>query len=294
MTAAERGVLLLCAQLENGDRPLTMAQFRELSKRVNAARTPDDGAAPVRAGDLQQLGYTKSEAVRIEALLNREEEISRLIDCCEKSGIHPIARTGSRYPLRLSRTLSLSCPPLLFAKGEMALLDTQCVSLVGSRRLSGAGRLFAEQVGRLAAREGYTLCSGGAEGADLAAQEACLSEGGSVIVFTPGNLLQTVCGERTLLLSEGGIALSFSAARAMARNRLIHAMGEKTLVAQTDHGFGGTWNGTLENLRHGFSPVFIHDDGSAGAQALAARGAVPIGLPQSLRALESDQLRLSL
>ena len=94
-----------------------------------------------------------------------------------------------------------------------------------------------------------------------------------------------------LYLSEGGWTLPFSAVRALSRNRLIHAMGEKTLVAQTGFGSGGTWNGTLENLRHGWSPVFVHADGSEGALALIARGAEPVRELHTLEALCAAQLR---
>ena len=94
-----------------------------------------------------------------------------------------------------------------------------------------------------------------------------------------------------LFLSEGGWTLPFSATRALSRNRLIHAMGEKTLVAQTGFGSGGTWSGTLDNLRHGWSTVFVHDDGSMGAAALIARGAEPVAALTSLRALEPAQAR---
>ena len=94
-----------------------------------------------------------------------------------------------------------------------------------------------------------------------------------------------------LFLSEGGWTLPFSAVRALSRNRLIHAMGEKTLVAQTGFGSGGTWNGTLENLRHGWSPVFVHADGSEGASALIARGAEPVRELHTLEALCAAQLR---
>ena len=133
--------------------------------------------------------------------------------------------------------------------------------------------------------------SGGAAGADTEAQEACLAAGGSVIVCTPGPLTGLPTRERVLYLSESGWTLPFSAVRALSRNRLIHAMGEKTLVAQTGFGSGGTWNGTLENLRHGWSPVFVHADGSEGASALIARGAEPVRELHTLEALCAAQLR---
>ena len=97
--------------------------------------------------------------------------------------------------------------------------------------------------------------------------------------------------EYVLYAAEGGFELGFSAQRALSRNRLIHAMGEKTLVAQCRAGAGGTWDGTTENLRRGWSPVFVSDDGSEGTQALIARGAVPVRTLSGLDDLQPAQLQ---
>ena len=68
-------------------------------------------------------------------------------------------------------------------------------------------------------------------------------------------------------------------------------MGEKTLVAQCRAGAGGTWDGTTENLKRGWSPVFVNADGSEGAEALAARGAVPVRTLRSLDDLQPVQMQ---
>ena len=290
MTAGERGVLLLCASLAPDDRPLSMAQFRELSLRAQAHGAPEgDLSAELRHADLRRLGYDGEAAERILRLLSRERALERSLAEAERLGIVPLTRISAAYPTHLARRLGTSCPPALFCRGEMLLLQRDCVSLVGSRALREGGRRFAQRAGQLCAQEEHVLVSGGAEGADTAAQEACLASGGSVIVFTAGRLCDCAPRERVLYVSEGGWRLPFSTPRAMSRNRLIHAMGEKTLVAQTGYGSGGTWNGTLDNLRRGYSPVFICDDGSEGARALIARGAEPAGELLSLAQLTPRQ-----
>ena len=94
-----------------------------------------------------------------------------------------------------------------------------------------------------------------------------------------------------LLCSETGFTLPFSPQRAISRNRLIHAMGLRTFVAQTSAGTGGTFRGTVENLSHGWSPVFVHADGSEGARLLCLRGAIPVPLHrlQTLRGAYAGQ-----
>ena len=60
--------------------------------------------------------------------------------------------------------------------------------------------------------------------------------------------------------------------------------------AQTGFGKGGTWSGSLDNLQHEYSPLFVFDDKSEGARALCARGATPVQALTSLQALTPAQL----
>lgn len=292
MTAAERGVLLLCANFDGAERPLSMAQFRDLSLRVQASGHPEGNlCAEMTSKDVERLGYSAEEAAHILSLLARERALEEDLRHADQAGIIPLTRITAAYPEPIARKLGLSCPPVLFAKGDLLLMRRRCIGLVGARALEQPGKVFARRVGELAAVEGFTLVSGGAVGADSEAQEACLRAGGSVIVFTAGRLCDLPLRKNVLYLSESGWRLPFSAPRAYSRNRLIHAMGEKTLVAQTGFGSGGTWNGTLENLRHGWSPVFVYDDQSEGSRALIARGAEPVQALGSLAGLTCAQLR---
>ena len=293
LTAAETGLLLLCCALpEAEDRPLTMPQFQELAKRARALGP--GGENPLReltARDLERLGYAPEQCGRIVRLLSRETQLERYLRAAERNGIVPITRLSPRYPARLRQTLGQRCPAVLFARGDETPLSMRCISVVGSRELTEGGRAFAEAAGRLIARSGYALCSGGAMGADRAAQEACLTACGSAVVFPAGRLLDCPAQAHVLYLAEQGYDLPFSAQRALSRNHFIHATGEKTLVAQCRAGAGGTWDGTTENLRRGWSPVFVSDDGSEGAQALIARGAVPVRTLSGLDDLQPAQLQ---
>ena len=79
-----------------------------------------------------------------------------------------------------------------------------------------------------------------------------------------------------LWLSEDGFDQPFSTPRALSRNRVIHSLGAVTLVAQCSLGKGGTWDGTLKNLHHGYSPVCCYADNSDAVTELVQRGAMPI------------------
>lgn len=292
MRQTERGLLLLCCPL--GDSmagALSLAQARELSRRARAAGIgEEDPFRDVTVKDVRRLGYSEYEAGHIVSLLGRERQLDGYLLAAEKADVAVITRLDARFPQRLREQLGARCPAALFCRGDLRLLQRPCISVVGSRHLASPGAQFAAQAGRLAAREGFTLCSGDAMGADRTAQEACLRGGGSVLIFPATELVYCPVRENVLYAAEGGFELGFSAQRALGRNRFIHAMGEKTLVAQTGFGKGGTWNGSLDNLQHEYSPLFVFDDGSEGARALCARGATPVQALTSLQALTPAQL----
>lgn len=270
---------------------LSLAQARELSRRARAAGIgEEDPFRDVTVKDVRRLGYSEYEAGHIVSLLGRERQLDGYLLAAEKADVAVITRLDARFPQRLREQLGARCPAALFCRGDLRLLQRPCISVVGSRHLASPGAQFAAQAGCLAAKEGFTLCSGDAMGADRTAQEACLRGGGSVLIFPATELVYCPARENVLYAAEGGFELGFSAQRALGRNRFIHAMGEKTLVAQTGFGKGGTWSGSLDNLQHEYSPLFVFDDGSEGALALCARGATPVQALTSLQALTPAQL----
>jgi len=155
-------------------------------------------------------------------------------------------------------------------------LELPGVCLVGSRNLEPLNAAFAWEAGRQAAIQGYVLISGNANGADQAAQNGALENGGKVISVVADRLLDHPAKENVLYLSEEGYDLPFSAIRALSRNRVIHTLGSLALVAQCSLGKGGTWDGTVKNLKNRWTPVYCLDDGSKAMDALVQMGAQPI------------------
>ena len=277
MTGAEKGFLLLTSHLGNPSRQvLTTAQFRTLADRVRYAAKPlEDRELSLQ--DIVALGYGRDMAARILELL-QEEELLRLyrnrgqrLDCV------PVTRVTEGYPQILRQRLGLDSPGTLWGKGDLSLLKTPTVALVGSRELGPENLAFARDVGRIAAEKGITLVSGNARGADRGAQEACLEAGGRVISIVADELWKHPIRERMLYLSEEDYDSAFTPQRALRRNRCIHALGRMVFVAQSDLGKGGTWDGTVKNLRFGWSPVACFRDGSEASRELEQMGAYLIG-----------------
>ena len=293
MTAAEEGVLLLCSRLGDPEsRPLTIPQFRKLGDSVRALAQSGDPLRELNGQDLMRLGCDEALARRVMELLRREDRLRLYLRQAGRQDIAPLTWISPGYPRRFVRLQGHSCPPVLFYRGDLRLLERPSVAVVGSRKLNPENEAFAKEAGRLAAEEGLVLVSGGANGADLTAQNACLEAGGSCVIFVADRLTRYPGHDRVLYVSADGFDLPFSTPRALARNHLIHMQGDKVLAAQCTFGSGGTWQGCLENLRHGWSDLFVYEDGSAGAKALAEQGATPVHRLNHIRDLQNTQVSL--
>lgn len=294
MTGPEQGFLLLTSSLGEPDRrPLTVAQFRKLTKRVREGER-EISARELQIPDILKLGYDRSQAEHIYGLLSAVNLLREYLRRGESCDCYPITRLNPMYPASLRNRLGLDAPGVLWAKGDVTLLGTPAAAVIGSRDLREKNRSFAEEAGRQLASQGYVLVSGNARGADKAAQEACLEAGGAVISIVADQLYKQPLKERVLYLSLDEFDAAFSSHRALARNHVIHSLGSLTIAAQCTLGSGGTWDGILANLRNGWTPVCCFADGTDAQEELQRRGVWSIGM-EALRDLSKlEEQRISL
>jgi hypothetical protein len=59
---------------------------------------------------------------------------------------------------------------------------------------------------------------------------------------------------------------------------VIHALGAMTFAVQSSYRTGGTWDGTVKNLRFGWSTVYGFGDGSPAMVELEQMGAQLVGM----------------
>lgn len=290
-TEAEICMLLLTA-MPGAQQPVRESLYRRLFHAA-AALQPQEPLGELTLEELLHLGCDRDEGENILRRLDQREALRLYLGNLEEKGVYLTIRISPDYPAVLRERLGERSPLVLWYAGDPELFSGRCISLVGSRKLREKGRRFARKLGALIAREGFVYCSGGAEGADTEGFLAAVDNGGSAILFLPDSLLkamekplyQELLKEgRLLLVSLQGYDLAFTPIRALDRNRLIHAMGEKVLVAQSDYGSGGTWRGVMDNLKENWSPVYICNDepGAEGTRGLLERGCIPV---------ETDQVR---
>jgi predicted Rossmann fold nucleotide-binding protein DprA/Smf involved in DNA uptake len=250
-----------------------------------------DSPEEVAAFAAQSLDLEDAQAVaeRLAVIRDFEAALDSLLD----AGIHALTADDDRYPGRVAQRLGHRAPPLLFAGGNLGLLNTESLGVVGSRDLDEEGASFARLVADEAVRSGYATVSGGAKGADLVAMTATVEAGGNTVGFMSDSLAKGLRSPQMRdALDEGRLCLAspfapsvgFQVANAMARNKLIYAHAIATVVVSSSEGEGGTWAGAVEALRLGLTPVFVRagegvPDGNA---ALQARGCCALTDPGAL------------
>ncbi|MGM9605618.1 MAG: DNA-processing protein DprA [Faecousia sp.] len=280
MNARDKGFMLLSCKLGDPDRkPLTTAQLRLLAQRVSLLPPPDEGAQ-LTVSHLLSIGMEKTLAEHILVLLEDELQLDAYLKKAQKCGCEPITRANPQYPLILRKRLGFDAPGCLWTKGDTEILKMPAVALVGSRELNVPNRKFAREVGAQAAKQGFALVSGNARGADSTAQSACLEAGGCVISVVADALADHPREKNVLYVSEEDFDEPFSTFRALHRNYAIHAWGEVAFVAQCTLERGGTWDGSAQNLRKKWSPLYCFRDESAASAALEGMGAVLIDTEQ--------------
>ena len=263
---------------------MTTAQLRRLGRYAAQMERPTEDRE-LCLDDLAAIGCGNVLGQRILDLLSQTDVLEHYMSKARKAGCVPLTRVSTEYPKALWERLADECPAVLWAKGDLRILNGPKIALVGSRNIRRGNGTFAEEVGRQAALQGYTLVSGNARGADRIAQESCLRHGGKVISIIADELSRQPMADRVLYLSEEDFDASFSAQRALSRNRVIHALADKTFVAQCSLETGGTWDGTMKNLRRGWSSVFCFRDGSEACSRLISMGAQPV-VPEDLSNLD--------
>lgn len=122
----------------------------------------------------------------LSQILPLSEDNAPLIIRGMGQAVQRIAWDDERYPERIQS--SGYSPELLSCVGDVSLLKTPSVAIIGMRQPTQWGRLLAYRVAAFFARAGYTIVSGLAPGIDTAAHEGALSVDGRTIAVLEGPL----------------------------------------------------------------------------------------------------------
>jgi DNA processing protein len=155
-----------------------------------------------------------------------------------RAGAVPIFTIEPGYPAVLAVTDAP--PPLLYVKGDAAMLNRPVVGVVGSRQASAAGQKFARLVASELGTAGYVIASGLARGIDAAAHQAALATGtiailagGIDVIYPPEHReLQRLIGEQGCLVTEQPPGFQPRGQDFPRRNRIISGLSLGVVVVE--------------------------------------------------------------
>lgn len=180
------------------------------------------------------------------------------------------------YPTAWLEKLGKEAPPALWKRGPVPA--ARFLGVVGSRTPTAASLAFARACAHRVAEAGFGLASGGAQGIDAAAMASYLAAGGnSGLTILPRGLTPEDGADGVCVLSLEPPGAPFNRLSALARNALIYALGEPTIVIQPRFREGGTWHGASDALRRRLGRLLVMEEpGNRAVAALKSLGASPL------------------
>ena len=289
LTPHTQAVLLLTARFSklSGDttRPLTPKEWGRFATWLTERH-----ARPEQLFDnglIESLSTWQDKTItpeRVRNLMGRSAALALAVEKWQRAGLWILTRSDPDYPSRLKARLKADSPPVFFGCGNRALLSARGIAVVGSRDASAVDLADTARVARDIAGQGYSVISGGARGVDESAMLAALECGGTVVGVLSDSLMRSVTSSKyrdglinknLVLVSSFHPEAGFDVGNAMTRNRYVYCLSDAAIVMTASQGKGGTWSGAMENLKHGWVPLWVRRIGSASqaSAAMVSKGA---------------------
>ncbi|VFR30923.1 Rossmann fold nucleotide-binding protein Smf possibly involved in DNA uptake [plant metagenome] len=209
---------------------------------------------------------------------------------------HLLTLDDAAYPAMLR---TLPDPPLvLYARGELARLQSDGMAIVGARNATPAGLANAQVFARHLAGAGWCIVSGLARGIDAAAHTGALeagADGGSTVAVLGTGIdlcypaahrkLANAIAAQGVLLTELPLGTEPLPHHFPRRNRLVAGLARGVLVVEAARQSGslGTARLAAEGGREVFAlPGSIHSPLSRGCHALIRQGAKLVEVAQDI------------
>lgn len=228
----------------------------------------------------------------IKKLMQKELSPARaLLDFCAQNGTILLWQTDPCYPQAL---LSLSdYPSLLFALGDVSVLNRSCVCIVGARTASARGSSIAAKLTQHAISAGFVPVTGAATGIDsvvlhtaaaLRSPAISVAAAGLDIVYPADTVAtrQKVCTAGGCVISEFLFGLPARTHHFPIRNRLLPALSRGVFVAEAGRKSGALVTAELAKAQN--KPVFavpgyVDDPSFLGCNQLIRQGATIVTDP---------------
>ncbi len=220
---------------------LDMFPFLTYAKRVKLLSIfsiNKDIASAIETANLDGI-LTEQEKLKMVAMSAPDKFDAYLLKM-QNNNILPITIHDARYPAILK---DIKDPPLcLYCRGNLQLLNTPCVAVVGTRKLTDYGVVVTKQYVENLCKADFTIVSGLAAGVDSIAHRTALENEGKTIAVLAGglnhiypasnyNLAKTI-SENNLILSELAPEINPQAYQFPLRNRIIAGLSKAVLITE--------------------------------------------------------------
>ena len=223
-----------------------------------------------------------------EAIVAKYDEARRERERLIENHIRMLWLGSDSYPTKLEDVLGSDAPPYLFVKGNIDVLNSDCVGVCGSRHASQRGIELAKDIAIKLANNGIGIVSGNATGVDIVSHESTLQNGGATVFVLPLGILNyrarpeieaLLSTKNHLIVSQFPPETMWFAHNAMARNSVIVAISNAMLVVEA--GLSGGSLAAGEKAIELGNPLFamkysIPPESALGNDILIRKGAMPI------------------
>ena len=256
-----------------------------LLKLVQSFGTPESVLDATSAA-LEEVGCRPPliEAIQRGPDAVAREQLDLELAQLERRQIGVLTFLDRYYPAPL-RTIP-DPPPLLYLQGTLLETDRHAVAIVGTRKVSTAGRVLAEELANDLAALGFTIVSGLARGVDAAAHRGALAGKGRTLAVMGCGLDRTYPADHRQLrqaierqgavLSELPLGAAPHSYHFPRRNRLISGLALGVVVTEAAIESGSLITARLagEQGREVFAvPGFVKAENSRGPNSLIKDGA---------------------
>ena len=175
MTAAERNILFLDSAIElpyhKKAKILSMfdidkdlySSFEEIEQQLSQILTP------------KEMSFLRRSA---------KANLDAIIEGYNRDNIYTVTIYNDKYPSKLREVEN---PPFcLYCKGNIELLNSEGIAVVGSRKISDYGKVVTTMFCKEFARAGLTVVSGMALGVDTVAHNTAIENQGATIAVMGG------------------------------------------------------------------------------------------------------------
>lgn len=195
------------------------ASYKEVRQKISAILTP------------KELNSLDNSATK---------PIEKVLKQYELDGVTPITIYSPYYPELLKEGVE---PPFcLYCKGDINLLKTECIAIVGSRKITEYGKVITTEFAREFIKANLTVVSGLAMGVDAIAHSVALENKGNTIAVMAGGfkhiypqsnywLYEDIC-KNGLVVTEYVPDAEPMAYNFPVRNRIIAGLSRGVLVTE--------------------------------------------------------------